>query len=169
MKAIIYTSNTGTTERYAKMLSNQTGIPAFTAAEAKGKIEKGEKVLFMGWLMAGAVKGYKKADNRYRVKAVCAVGMRSPSNEALEDTISRNKINDKKVFYLQGGYDISKLHGLYKFMMKMVGNSMLTSLEKKESRTEEEEATLDMLKNGLDAVSVESLEPIVEWLSENPS
>lgn len=32
--AIIYTTNTGSTERYARLLSHETGLPAYSAAEA---------------------------------------------------------------------------------------------------------------------------------------
>lgn len=34
MDAIIYTTNTGSTERYARLLSHETGLPAYSAAEA---------------------------------------------------------------------------------------------------------------------------------------
>ncbi len=35
MKAIIYTTQTGSTERYAKLLAHETGLPAYTLAEEK--------------------------------------------------------------------------------------------------------------------------------------
>ena len=35
MNAIIYTTNTGSTERYAKLLAQETGLPSFSLAEAK--------------------------------------------------------------------------------------------------------------------------------------
>ena len=31
MDAIIYTTNTGSTERYARLLSHETGLPAYSA------------------------------------------------------------------------------------------------------------------------------------------
>ena len=34
MDAIIYTTNTGSTERYARLLSHETGLPAYPAANA---------------------------------------------------------------------------------------------------------------------------------------
>ena len=33
MDEIIYTTNTGSTERYARLLSHETGLPAYSAAE----------------------------------------------------------------------------------------------------------------------------------------
>lgn len=41
MDAIIYTTNTGSTERYARLLSHETGLPAYSAAEAGGVYLRG--------------------------------------------------------------------------------------------------------------------------------
>ena len=35
MDAIIYTTNTGSTEQYAKLLAQKTGLPTYSLAEAK--------------------------------------------------------------------------------------------------------------------------------------
>lgn len=75
MKAIIYTTNTGSTAQYAKMLAEQTGVPAFSMEEAKSKVEAGSEIIYLGWIMAAQVKGYKVAAKKYKIKAVCAVGM----------------------------------------------------------------------------------------------
>ena len=75
MNAIIYTTNTGSTESYAKLLAQKTGLPAYSLAEAKKQVFAGAEVIYLGWIMAGSVKGYAKAAKRYRVRAVCAVGM----------------------------------------------------------------------------------------------
>ena len=40
MEAIIYTTNTGSAEQYAKMLAEQTGLPAFSMEEAKSEVEE---------------------------------------------------------------------------------------------------------------------------------
>lgn len=61
MDAIIYTTNTGSTERYARLLSHETGLPAYSAAEAGEYISAGAEVIYMGWIMAGSVKGYAAA------------------------------------------------------------------------------------------------------------
>ena len=38
MNAIIYTTNTGSTEHNAKLLAHETGLPAYSLAEAKKKV-----------------------------------------------------------------------------------------------------------------------------------
>ena len=75
MEAIIYTTNTGSTERYAKLLSHETGLPAYSLAEAKKTVFAGAEVIYLGWIMAGVVKHYAAAAKRYQVRAVCGVGM----------------------------------------------------------------------------------------------
>lgn len=45
MDAIIYTTNTGSTERYARLLSHETGLPAYSAAEAGEYISAGAEVI----------------------------------------------------------------------------------------------------------------------------
>ena len=66
MDAIIYTTNTGSTERYARLLSHETGLPAYSAAEVGEYISAGAEVIYMGWIMAGSVKGYAAAARQRR-------------------------------------------------------------------------------------------------------
>lgn len=61
MNAIIYTTNTGSTERYARLLAQKTGRPAYSLAEAKKWVFAGAEVIYLGWIMAGSVKGYAEA------------------------------------------------------------------------------------------------------------
>lgn len=75
MNAIIYTTNTGSTERYAKLLAHETGLPAYSLAVAKKKVVSGAEVIYLGWIMASGIKGYAAATKRYKVCAACAVGM----------------------------------------------------------------------------------------------
>lgn len=57
MNAIIYTTNTGSTEHYAKLLAQKTGLPVYSLAEAKKRVFAGAEVIYLGWIMAGSVKG----------------------------------------------------------------------------------------------------------------
>lgn len=61
MKAIVYTSNTGSAASYAKMLSQKIAIPVYSMEEAIKKVESGSEILYLGWIMAGKIKGYEKA------------------------------------------------------------------------------------------------------------
>lgn len=68
MKAIVYTSQTGHTQRYAQMLAERTGVPAYSLKEAGKSLRRGEEIFYMGWLMAGTVKGLQSAMDRYTIR-----------------------------------------------------------------------------------------------------
>jgi hypothetical protein len=166
MKAIVYTTNAGHTRKYAKMLEKTTDIPAFSYQEALEKVPASSEILYMGWVMAGKIKGFSKARTRYRVKAVCAVGMGATDDGQAPDLIKRNHTDSMEFFYLQGGYDITLLRGLNRFMMKTMSKLIRTSIEKKETKTAADAETLEMIKNGKDCVQEENLAPIAAWCAK---
>ena len=120
----------------------------------------------MGWLMAGKVSVLKKAMKKYRVKSVAGVGMGGTGTQ-INDVKKANLLPESlPVFTLQGGFDITKLHGIYKFMMNTVKNTMGKKLSEKPDKTPDEEKMLDLLENGGDCVSEENLSEILEWYKE---
>ena len=167
MDAIIYTSNSGFTANYATMLSYATNLPVWSLDQAKEHIGKGRDVIYLGWLMAGNVKGLKKTAAIYKVRAVCAVGMAAPGVQTPESIAKQNKLADSlSVFYLQGGFDLAKLHGIYKIMMKMMAKGTIGKLVAKPDKTAEETEMLDMLQHGGDRVKEENLAPVLAWLDK---
>ncbi|MGI6084871.1 MAG: hypothetical protein ACOYIF_05435 [Acetivibrionales bacterium] len=163
MKAIVYESNTGNTKKYAEMLGQKTGLPVYEHKEASRHLGVNAEIIYMGWLFASTIKGYKKASKNYTVKAVCGVGMRRSCEEAVKDIVEKNHISDTKAFYLRGGYDSKKLHGIYKFMMNMMSKTVLKQLVNKENKTDEDLESIDMINNGKSFVNEENLAPILEW------
>ncbi|MGI5971331.1 MAG: flavodoxin domain-containing protein [Oscillospiraceae bacterium] len=162
MEAIIYTSNTGFTEKYANLLGQATGLPVYSLKNA-GKLNKGASVIYMGWLMAGGIKGFKKASRRFNVSAVCAVGMGAPEEQPSKEVAKRYGSGGMQVFVLQGGFDMNKLSGMNKLAMKMVVKSVISGIEKKPEKSPEDMEMLEMYTNGFDRVSLENLVPVIEW------
>lgn len=165
MNAIVYTSNTGTTARYAQLLSQETGLPVYPAQEAAKKLPAGSEILYLGWLMAGSVKGYKDAAKRYQIRAVCAVGMGGTGSQ-LQEVREKNRIPaETPLFTLQGGFDLSKLHGVYRMMMSIMSKTVGKALASKADRTPEEDDMLEMMLHGGDHVSAENLRAVLDWYS----
>ena len=162
MKAIVYTSNSGFTKHYAELLAQETGLPVYSLKKESKKVPAGSEIIYLGWLMAGIVKGYKKAAKMYTVKAVCAVGMACPTEKYREE-IQKKFSDGLAVFYLQGGFDIKKLHGIYKFMMQSMSKAAGKKLEEKKDKTDEEIIMLDLMKNGGDMVRRENLDEVLTW------
>lgn len=157
--AIVYTSNTGLTERYAHILAEKTGLAVYRIEEAKGKLAKGERVIYLGWLMAGMIVSYKKARKLYNIAAVCGVGLGDTGAQD-ENARKTNKIpSDIPVFTLQGGMDHAKLTGVYRSMIDVLTKVMT----KKKNKTEDEEKMTRLLISGGDFVSEENLGAVLSW------
>ncbi|MBE6949315.1 MAG: hypothetical protein E7456_05655 [Ruminococcaceae bacterium] len=167
INAIVYTSNTGYTAQYAKMLGENTGLPVYTLAEAKGKLAGGDGIVYLGWLMAGMVKDYKKAAKRYNITAVCSVGM-NPTGTQTQEVRNSNKIPENvPVFTLQGGYDYDRLRGINKFLMSIVSKILIKKISDNPNKTESDKEILDMLINGGSLVREENLAAVTDWLKKN--
>ena len=55
MKAIIYTSNAGSTVQYAQLLADELHLPVYSAKEAKKKVPAHSEIIYLGWIMAGGI------------------------------------------------------------------------------------------------------------------
>jgi len=158
IKVIIYSSNTGLTEKYAKMLSEKTGLPAYRLSEVPAELG-GTSVIYMGWLMAGVVKDYGKAHKRYNVRAVCGVGLcdTGSADDQIRDT---NAVPaDVAVFTLQGGMLHDKLSGPYKVSIKILTKAM----NAKKKKSEDDKRMIYLLETGGDLVKEENLAAVMEW------
>lgn len=163
IKAIIYTSYTGSTAAYAKLLEEQINLPVYSLSEVKNRVPVGSEIIYMGWLMAGGIKGYKVATKRYSVCAVCGVGMERTGTQLDEVRKSNGIPSDTPLFTLQGGFDRQKLRGVYRFMMNIMAKTAGKALAEKQNRTSEEDEMLSMMLHGEDRVSAENLSGILEW------
>ena len=161
--AIVYTSNTGYTRQYAQLLGEKTGLPVYSLEEAVSRLPCGNCVIYLGWLMAGKVQGYAKAAKRYQIAAVCGVGMGATGSQ-MQDLRKANALPASlSVFTLQGGFDLDRLHGIYKFMMSIMVKTAGKGLANKADRTPEEDAMLELVLHGGSCVSVENLNDVLDW------
>ena len=163
MKAIIYTSNTGSTAEYAQLLGNELNLPVHSLQQAKNKVLVGSEIIYLGWIMAGGIKGYKEAAKLYKVRAVCGVGMGQTGTQ-LKEVRDKNAIPQRiPLFTLQGNFDVKKLHGVYRFMMNVMVKTAGKGLANKTDRTPAEDDMLDMMVNGGKRVSLQNMKAITEW------
>ena len=161
--AIVYTSNTGFTEQYARLLGQKTGLPVYALSEAEKALPPRSSILYLGWLMASKVQGYAKAAKRYQVEAVCGVGMGATGSQLPEVRKANQLPNDMPVFTMQGGFDMTKLHGAYKMMMTVMAKTVGKGLEEKKDRTPDEDIMLELLNHGGNYVSEDNLAAVLAW------
>ena len=163
MKAIIYTTNTGSTAQYAKMLAEKTGLQAFSMEEAKSKVEAGSEIIYLGWIMAAQVKGCKAAAKKYKIRAICAVGMEKTGTRTEEIRGKTCVPAEIPLFTLQGNFNVKKLHGLYRIMMNMMVKMVTKQLGAKAERTQRENEMLEIMLHGGENVREETLKSILDY------
>lgn len=164
IQAIVYTSNTGYTAEYARMLGEKTGLPVLTLDEAKKSLPARAPILYLGWLMAGSIKGCGAAIRRFSPRAVCGVGLTlTPSKKLREQNHIPQTVT---VFSLQGGFDMERLHGLDKLLMKILRASLQSSIAKKETPDDAQKAMLRVLNEGGSFVSEAHLSGMLDWIQK---
>ena len=162
MKVIVYTSNTGHTAEYSKMLGAKIGLPVYALNEAAKKLQKGTEIIYLGWLFANNIKGYKKATKKYKISAICAVGL-CDTGTAVAEVRKANSISEETpLFTIQGGMDKTKLRGINKFMINM----LTKGLSSKKERTENDERMLELLTHDKNYVSEENITAFMKWFNE---
>ena len=162
MKVIVFTSNTGHTAEYSKMLGTKIGLPVYALCEAAKKLQKGTEIIYLGWLFANNIKGYKKATKKYKVSAICAVGL-CDTGTAVAEVRKANSISEETpLFTMQGGMDKTKLRGINKFMINM----LTKGLSSKKERTENDERMLELLTHDKNYVSEENITAFMKWFNE---
>ena len=158
-QAIVYTSNTGHTERYAQLLSGRTGLPAYPLKEARQQLDRGEAVLYLGWVCASKVQGYQAAAKAFRVCAVGAVGLSDTGTQLAEIRRATALPAETPLYTLQGGIDRSRLKG----MNKLIIAALTRGLAAQKRRTEQEERMLELLGKDASYVCLGNLTALLAW------
>lgn len=156
MKAVIYESNTGSTRRYAEMLSKKLGIPAYSYKEAGKSVPKGAEVIFLGWVFANKIQGLPRALKKWNVVCAGAVGM-NPDCQKYRDILKEANKMDKPLFYFRGALDLSKLRWLQRKLLQTIR----TDLEKQKKPGTEE--MIKVLRDGCDFISEDNLDEIIAF------
>ncbi len=161
MNAIVFTSNTGHTAEYAKMLGEKTGLPVYSLEDAQKKLENNTPVIYLGWLFANTVKGYKKASRKFKICAVCAIGL-CDTGTAIPEVRKVNAMSDEMpLFTIQGGMDKTKLHGINKFMISM----LIKVFTSKKEKSKDDERMIELLTHDKNYVCEENTITFMEWFS----
>ena len=160
--AIVYSSNTGHTRKYALLLGEQIGLPAYSLEEAGSQLSGGSPVIYLGWLHASHVKGYAKAARRFDLRAVCAVGLCDTGTLTDQVRKATSIPVDIPLFTLQGGIDRGRLKGMDKLMI-----SMLTKgLASQKQRSAQDDRMLELLSRDESYVSSENIAEVLQWYRE---
>ena len=78
--AIVYTSNTGHTRQYARLLGEQVCLPVYSLKEAVSQLSAGSPVIYLGWIHASHVKGFSGAAKRFPSAPSAPLGCAIPEH-----------------------------------------------------------------------------------------
>jgi len=158
MTTIFYNTNTGTTRRYAELLSEKTGCPCFPLSD--WEIAETDDAVFLGWVLGGDIQGLKQMkETGLPLRGVGAVGIMLQDKESVHE----KNCPDLPFAFLPGAFDVKKLKGIYKLMAGMIVKVIKDKL--KDVKNEESEKILGFFENGIDLFSEAALAPLVELLS----
>ena len=164
IEAIVYTSNTGNTGQYAQMLAARTGLSVYSAKDAETALPQGASVIYMGWIRASVIVGYREAAARYAIVCVLAVGMGETGGQLVELRRKNGLAESLPLFTMQGGLFPSKLRGMNAFMINFSRRKAIKVLKAEKKRTEAQNAMLIMLSKGASFVQEKHLQKPLYWL-----
>lgn len=156
-EAIVYTSRTGHTRQYAHLLGEALGLPVQPLEE--NGLPRGSAVLYLGWLCASRVKGYRRAAGRYRICAVCGVGLCDTGTMTGEVRRATAIPDSIPLFTLQGGIDRDQLSGLNRLLIDL----LTKGLTDQKQRSVQDERILELLNTEGSFVSRENLTAVLDW------
>ena len=163
MQSIVYTSKNGHAAEYAQILGKQTGLPVYSLKTAQSQLENGTTVIYLGWLMASRVSGLNKAKKKFKVSAVCGVGL-CDTGTLMQEVRKANALpEDFPLFTMQGGMDKDKLKGINKLMINMIEKGLASQKE----RTEADERMLYLLTHNANYVSENNTADFMQWYNQN--
>lgn len=161
-KIIIYSSEAGSTEKYAKDIASAVNADVIDASKAlkkwkKYKIDDYDLILYMSWIRGGMIVGasdflyhYDDLENKEIMMAAC--GMSFPTDESRKDLININHLDPYHIrFYqLQGSFNYNNLSKKNKMLMKLalkqakktpeISDDMLSALDFKNRVIEQYDA-----------------------------
>ncbi|HEX3077150.1 MAG TPA: flavodoxin domain-containing protein [Lachnospiraceae bacterium] len=167
---VVYKSKTGFTKRYAQWIAEELGCGIVEEKKASaGVIKDYSLVIYGGGIIAGQISGLKKfklvASKENKKLIVFATGATSmDAKQEIDNVRNRNlpEGNEIPFFYFQSGINYNEMGFGGKMMMKM----FTSMLEKKSSKTPEEQGQLDVLKNSSDFTKREDIEPLIKYVKE---
>ena len=173
-KIIVYGSQYGSAEKYAKELAKRLRLECIRFENVRD-INAYETIIYIGSLYAGGVQGMKKtlkklSDVETKKIVLATVGLADPTDKEnvehirmnMKTQLSPEVFENAKIFHLRGAIDYSRLNFLHKKMMGLLCKKVATLPE--EQKNAEVRAMLETYNKQVDFIDFDSLEPIVEYV-----
>lgn len=165
---VVYTSETGFTEKYAGWIAEELKCKAVKRTEiSRDDLRNCDVIIYGGGMYAGQINGLKKMKqmvqglNRKQM-VVFSTGatpaeFKDTVKQALDQNFTEEEKNSIPAYYFQSGLNYEKMSFKSKMMMKMFASMMA----KKKDKTEEEQVMAEGLKSSSDMCRREWIDPLV--------
>ncbi|NHM13560.1 hypothetical protein [Xiamenia xianingshaonis] len=174
--AIVYCSQTGFTEKYARWLAEDLGWEAVAYAD-RGSVDVAalDVLVFCSWFHAASIKGAAWAKQAMAQHpdvhaVVLATGATPPpdsgwsSEDEIEQAFCRTFPEEEcpnlPHFYCHGGFDFDRLGAIDKVAMRL----FFRMLGKNAEHDPKAREMLDIMREGFDGTSRECLKPVLEHI-----
>ena len=171
-RIVVYCSQYGSAEKYAKELSRRLSCECVRYEDVRD-INAYETLVYIGSLYAGGVQGMKKTLKKLNNASgknilIATVGLADPTDNENVEHIRANMrsqlpaevYENANIFHLRGAIDYSRLNFLHKKMMGLLCKKAASLPE--EQKNAEVRAMLETYNKQVDFIDLGSLEPIVE-------
>lgn len=169
---VVYNSQTGFTERYAKWIAEAAQADCLPLSEAKKRdLAPYKAIIFGSWACAGGISKLnwfksnmdKWAGRKLVVFCVGASPMDSPDiAPALRQSFTESEFAKVKAFYCPGGLNYEKMSAPSRLMMKMFRKA----LQAKKDKTEDQREMLRIISASYDISDRKYIQPILECLKD---
>lgn len=176
MKAIIiYKSQTGFTEKYARWIAEETGLPLISIDEMKNFApEDYDAVIFGSYIHASKINGLKKIKDLTAGKTkllLFATGASPADSKEDVDGMWKENLTDAELaaiphFYMPAGLNYERMKGPEKLLMKTMAK-VVGKASKKSDPADTDNYGAEMaaaIQGSYDISSREFIRPLVECL-----
>lgn len=170
---IVYSSQTGFTQRYACWMAEELDADLVTLEEAKKQNDQYfadyDAIIYGGWAMGGKIvhsEWFTQRIPSWKGKKLVLFCVGASPNEipeveeALHNALTDEERNYAKAFYCQGGIAYDKM----KLPSKLALKAFASMIKKKKDATEQEKVMGEMISQSYDIADRKYIFPIVEYV-----
>lgn len=171
--AVIYSSKTGFTKKYADWIANALSVEAYDLTTLKNLdqvLENKEVLIYGGGLYAIGINGLKEILGGGRAHSlkkiiVFTTGLSHDSAEVRKEIFENNLKDYAKenisLYYFRGGFDYSRLGFVDKVLMRLLKLKISMKKRKGQSLTSDEKGMLAVFHQKVDFTNVKSLDKLM--------
>ncbi len=168
--AVVYKSKYGTTEKYAKWITEDVGASIFKSNKVKlNQLKEYDVIVYCGGLYAGGILGFSFIKRNYselsdKKLIVAAVGASLKNEDELEGVKNLHLTNEMKgkveFFILRGGLNYKKMSLLDRLFMFVLIKSL--KAKKPEELDDDAKGIIATYGKVVDFTNRKTIEPIIK-------